>query len=356
MVVEMDLKKILQDAVEKEASDIFIIVGQAVAYKIKGTILRMEGDRLTGEVTEDIIKQMYEHAEREEAYRKDGDDDFALSLAQVGRFRVNVFRQRGTWSAVLRVVAFELPSVEDMKIPESVLELSTKQKGLILVTGAAGSGKSTTISYIIDRINRTRNCHILTLEDPIEFLHKHDQSIVSQREINIDSVSYSRALRAALRESPDVILIGEMRDLETIEIAMTAAETGHLVLSTLHTVGAANTIDRVVDVFPPNQQQQIRIQLSMVLESIVSQQLLPTKTKSQVPAFELLMANSAIRTMIRDDKIHQIDTVIHSSAKEKMKSMDSSIIELYKEGVIEKQTALTYSINKEMMKRSLSME
>ncbi len=350
----MELHDILEQSVTKEASDIFFIVGQPISFKIDGVITKMFEERLTGEEAAQYVKSMYELAGREFVSSAQGDDDFSLSIASIGRFRINIFKQRGTWGAVLRVVTFDLPDVGKMRIPQYVLDLSKKQKGLILVTGSAGSGKSTTISYIIDEINKNRNCHILTLEDPIEFLHKHKKSIVSQREISIDSVSYSRALKAAMRESPDVILIGEMRDLETIEIAMTAAETGHLVLSTLHTVGAANTIDRVVDVFPPNQQQQIRIQLSMVLQSIVSQQLLPSEELGQVPAFEVLMANSAIKTMIRDGKVHQIDTVIHSAAKENMKSMDDSITDLYREGLIDNETALTYCMNVEAMKRNLN--
>ncbi|MDO5518961.1 MAG: PilT/PilU family type 4a pilus ATPase [bacterium] len=349
----MELYEILNNSVEQQASDIFFIVGQPVSYKMRGVITKIVEEKLDAEASDRLVRKMYEMAGRDLVNREKGDDDFSLSLSKVGRFRINVFMQRGTWSAVLRVVNFELPDVEKMRIPHSVLDLSKKQKGLVLVTGSAGSGKSTTISYIIEEINKNRNCHILTLEDPIEFLHKHKKGIVSQREMNIDSVSYSRALKAAMRESPDVILIGEMRDLETIEIAMTAAETGHLVLSTLHTVGAANTIDRIVDVFPPNQQQQIRVQLSMVLQSIVSQQLLPSESLGLVPAFEVLMANSAIKTMIRDGKVHQIDTVIHSSAKEHMRSMDASILELYRQNLITEETALTYCMNVESMKRGL---
>ncbi len=349
----MELIDILQKSVQAGASDIFFIVGQPISFKIDGVITKIFSDHLKAEETEQYVTNMYKLAKRAKVLGEEGDDDFSLSISKTGRFRINVFKQRGTWGAVLRVVVFELPDVEKMRIPQVVLDLSKNQKGLILVTGSAGSGKSTTISYIIDEINRTRNCHILTLEDPIEFLHQHKKSIVSQREISIDTVSYGRALKAAMRESPDVIMIGEMRDLETIEIAMTAAETGHLVLSTLHTVGAANTIDRVVDVFPPNQQQQIRIQLSMVLQSIVSQQLLPSKKEGQVPAFEVLMANSAIKTMIRDGKVHQIDTVIHSSMKANMKSMDDSILELYSNGLIDEETALTYCMNLETVKRKL---
>lgn len=254
----------------------------------------------------------------------------------VGRFRVNIYRQRGSWSAVLRVVAFALPDISAMNIPQEVLNLSKLQKGLVLVTGTAGSGKSTTISYIIDQINQARNCHILTLEDPIEFLHSHKQSIVSQREINIDSMNYGRALKAAMRESPDVILIGEMRDLETIETAITAAETGHLVLSTLHTVGTANTIDRIIDVFPSTQQEQIRVQLAMVLKAVVSQQLLQTKEGGLMPAFEILKSTPATKTLIREGKVHMLDNTIASSRNEGMVTMDNSILELYRTGYIEK--------------------
>ncbi len=354
--MSVNTTEVLRRAVEKKASDIFFIAGQPVSYKIGGRIERQAGENLNRQDTEEVICSLYEVADqRSMDCAQEGDDDFALSIPGVGRFRANIFRQRGTWSAVLRSVSFELPDLASMNIPESVIRLSDQHKGMILVTGTAGSGKSTTLSYIIDQINQTRNCHILTLEDPIEFLHKHKMSIVSQREISIDTSDYHTALRAALREAPDVILIGEMRDLATIEIAMTAAETGHLVLSTLHTVGAANTIDRVIDVFPANQQQQIRVQLSMVLNAIVSQQLLPTVDGGLVPAFEILEANSAIRTMIRDGKVHQIDSVIYASAKDGMKSMDASILELYKAGRIDANTAIEHCMNQDSMRRNVRL-
>ncbi len=350
----MELLYILQEAVRQKASDIFLIIGQPVAYKIQGAITRQETDILTADQIKALVKDMYTSAdERNLQLLQDGDDDFALSIRGVGRFRVNVYRQRGTLSAVLRVVSFQLPQKEEYGIPDSIINLSNQKKGLILVTGPAGSGKSTTLSYMLDEINSKRNCHILTLEDPIEFLHKHKKSIVSQREIGLDTPNYSKGLRAAMRESPDVIFIGEMRDLETIEIAMTAAETGHLVLSTLHTVGASNTIDRIIDVFPSNQQQQIRVQLSMVLNAVVSQQLLPGE-EGLLPAFEILEANSAIKTMIRDGKVHQIDSVIYSSAKDGMVSMDSSILELYKKGKISAQTAIAFSLNQDAMRRNVN--
>lgn len=349
----MELQTILQSAVDKKASDIFIVVGQPITFKIQGVLVRQAEECLYTDTAAALVEEMYQYAELKSMENlKTGDDDFAISISGIGRFRTNIFRQRGTLSAVLRVVSFSLSPCEEFRIPQRVLNFSKQKKGLILVTGTAGSGKSTTLSYIIDEINNTRNCHILTLEDPIEFLHKHKKSIISQREIGLDTENYHKALRAAMRESPDVIFIGEMRDLETIEIAMTAAETGHLVLSTLHTVGAANTIDRVIDVFPSSQQQQIRIQLSMVLNAIVSQQLLPS-IHDLVPAFEILEATSAIKTMIRDGKVHQIDSVIYSSAKEGMVSMDSSILELFRKGEITAETALSFSMNQDSMRRNL---
>lgn len=350
----MEVSEILNESVERGASDIFLVVGQPVSYKIEGIITKRDDARLMPADTEKMITEIYENAQRSMShFMQTGDDDFSLSVASLGRFRCNVFRQRGTLSAVLRVVNFDLPDYRQMRIPDTVMDFANLKKGLVLVTGAAGSGKSTTISYIIDRINETRNCHILTLEDPIEFLHRHKKSIVSQREVNIDTESYATALRAAMRQSPDVILVGEMRDYETMDIAMTAAETGHLVLSTLHTIGAANTIDRVIDVFPATQQQQIRVQLSMVLQAVVSQQLLPSVSGELVPVFEIMKANSAIKTMIRDNKVHQIDSVIYASGREGMCSMDSSILQLYTEGIIDKQTALNYASNQDLIKRGL---
>lgn len=347
------MQQILLDALEKNASDIFIVSGSPLAFRLSGQVLAQDAHILTPEDTEVLVRQIYELAgnQRLDRFLESGDADFSFSIAGVGRFRVSAFKQRSSQSAVLRVVRFELPDSAQLGIPQTVIDLHKFSKGLMLVTGPAGSGKSTTLSCIIDRINQTRSAHIITLEDPLEFLHKHGKSIVSQREIASDTEDYVKALRAALRQSPNVILLGEMRDFETISIAMTAAETGQLVLSTLHTVGAANTIDRVIDVFPPGQQYQIRTQLSMVLQAVVSQQLLPTVDGQLVPAFEIMLVNSAIRNMIREAKIHQIDSVIYAAAGEGMCTMDASILKLYQEGRITADTALRYCSNLEVMQK-----
>ncbi|MDE6108287.1 MAG: PilT/PilU family type 4a pilus ATPase, partial [Oscillospiraceae bacterium] len=271
----------------------------------------------------------------------------------LARFRVNAYYQRGSMAAVVRVVAFDIPSYLELNIPKEVMDLTDVQHGMILVTGTAGSGKSTTQACLIDRINRTREGHIITLEDPIEYLHRNQRSIVSQREIATDTKDYLSALRACLRQATDVILLGEMRDHETIRTAMTAAETGHLLIATLHTKGAVNTIDWIVDSFPPQQQGQIRTQLGMVLDTVVSQQLLPDVTGELVPAFEIMHINPAIRSMIRDSKTHQIDSAIAAGAAEGMISMDQSILDLFQRGRITPDTALLYADNPEQLRRKM---
>ena len=339
----MQLTEMLKAAVEKGASDIFIVSGLPLAYKINNSIQNQSEEKLYPDATRRMILEIYELASQRDPKRllEKGDDDFSFSLVGVSRFRVSTYKQRGSLAAVIRVVKFDLPDPAQLGVPQTVLDLGRLKQGLVLVTGPAGSGKSTTLACMIDLINRSRNCHVITLEDPIEYLHSHKKSVVSQREISNDTESYVTALRAALRQAPNVILLGEMRDYETISTAMTAAETGHLVFSTLHTVGAANTIDRVIDAFPPNQQPQIRVQLSMVLQAVVSQQLIPAKDGSVAPAFEIMKVNGAIRNMIRESKVHQIDTVIYSSAGEGMISMDASILELYRQGKISAEEAMT---------------
>lgn len=351
----MYLKEILEQAIEQEASDVFLVAGLPVSFRKQGVITRLNDTKLLPNDTEALLTEIYSQAGNRDLapLHQIGDDDFSFAIPGLSRFRVSAYKQRGALSAVIRIITFHLPDTKELGIPEHVIHLGDSGKGMVLVTGSAGSGKSTTLACIIDEINKTQQKHIITLEDPLEFLHRHDQSIVSQREINVDTQNYVTALRAALRQSPDVILLGEMRDYETINVAMTAAETGHLLLSTLHTIGAANTIDRIIDVFPANQQRQIAVQLSMVLNAVVSQQLVPTVEGKVVPALEIMTVTPAIRNMIRDGKVHQIDGLIYSSTKEDMISMDSSLLKLFKDGRITKDTALKYATNPEMLIRKL---
>lgn len=345
----MNISQILQKAVDMDASDIFLIAGLPVTFKCNGRQIRESGGLLPDDIHA-LVDEIYDIGRRDRSHLDRGvDDDFAISISQLGRFRVNVFRQRGSRALVIRVIQFGLPDPAKLGIPESVLSLADRKKGLVLVTGTAGTGKSTTLACMIDRINRTRECHVITLEDPLEYIHRHEKSIVSQREISIDTPGYLEALRSALRESPDVILLGEMRDRETISAALTAAETGVLLLSTLHTSSAANTINRILDVFPAAQQAQVKIQLSQILGGVVCQQLLPTTDGGLVPAFEILRTTSAIQNMIREDKLHQLDSAMQAGAADGMCTMDGSILKLYREGRITKDTALLNSIYYENM-------
>lgn len=350
----MEIKEILQAAINKKTSDILIVAGCNLAFKINNEIVEQDGERLMPDMTRKYIQDLYDIAGRPfDKLEKKGDDDFSFSISTIGRFRCSAYRQRGSFAAVLRVVSFELPSAEERQIPKTVTDLYSIKKGLVLVTGSAGSGKSTTLACLVDKINKNRYGHIITIEDPIEFVHRHDKSIVSQRELEHDTSSYKSALRAALRQAPNVILIGEMRDFETIQTAITASETGQLVLSTLHTIGAAKSIDRIVDVFPAEQQQQVRVQLSMELQAVVSQQLIPSVDGGLVPAFEIMIVNNAIRNMIKDSKINQIDNVIQSSGSEGMVTMDNYILNLYKSGKISKENAIRYAINGDNILRKL---
>ena len=350
------LEEVLKKAVADNASDIFIVAGGFLSYKVDGEIRSMDDfSKLTPADTEAFIDEIYKYSNRsKEHFMKDGDDDFSFAMENLARFRVNTYFQRGSQATVIRVVAFSIPDYNQLGIPDDIIELSKLQHGLIIISGTAGSGKSTTQACIIDAINEQREAHIVTLEDPIEYLHRNKKSLISQREIAIDTENYLTGLRACLRQAPDVILLGEMRDAETIRTAMTAAETGHLVIATLHTKGAVNTIDRIVDSFPADQQDQIKIQLSLVLECIVSQQLLQRTSGGMIPAVEIMKTNPAISNMIRDSKNYQIDNVIQTSGEQGMVSMDQYILKLYRKGEISEETALLSAINPEQLKRKLS--
>ena len=341
----MDINYVLRRAIDSGASDIFIVAGTNLCFKINGNIIRQDDNILKPDDTKSLIEQIYQlkNGINSKTISEVGEDDFSFSLSNLGRFRVNVYYQRGSLAAVLRVVRFELPDYKEYHISDTVMKFANLTKGLVLVTGSAGSGKSTTLACLIDKINKERNDHIITIEDPIEYIHRHKQSIVSQRELYHDTKSYLEALRAALREAPNVILVGEMRDLETIKTVLQAAETGHLVLSTLHTIDASETINRIINVFPSEQQQQIRIQLSMVLQGVISQQLIPTLDNNMRVAFEIMVVNNAIRTQIRENKIHQIPNSIASGKNMGMITMDDSILELYKNGIIRKKNTLLFA-------------
>lgn len=349
----MNLMEILNEGIKRDASDIHLTVGLPPMYRIYGKLIPRDDSRLMPADTLDLTRQALNETQFKKLEEM-GEIDFSYSSPGKGRFRVNAYRQRNSYGLALRIIPVEIPSMESLGLPHVVGELARLPRGLILVTGPTGSGKSTTLASIVDQINSERNCHILTLEDPLEYLHRHNKSIVNQREIGNDSLSFRNALRAALREDPDVILVGEMRDLETISIAITAAETGHLVLSTLHTLGAAKTIDRVIDVFPPHQQQQIRVQLASVIQAVISQQLLPKMDgDGRVAAFEVMVATPAIRNLIREDKVHQIDTVIQMGSKQKMQTMDNSLLGLYRKGLITRSLALNQAFNQEEIKKYL---
>ena len=344
----------LKRGVEDQASDLFFVAGGAVSEKLDGHLCPLQDGKLLPPDTERLIAEIYGMAKRSmEPYLRTGDDDFSFAVPGLARFRVNAYRQRGSLAAVIRIVSFDIPDWEALYIPSQVMDLAEVRSGLVLVTGTAGSGKSTTQACIIDRINRTRDCHVITLEDPIEFLHRNQRSIISQREIAVDTADFLSALRACLRQAPDVILLGEMRDAETIRTAMTAAETGHTVIATLHTNGTTNTIDRIIDAFPCEQQAQVRVQLSMVLRTVVSQQLVQDQRGGQIPVFEIMHTNSAVRSLIREGRTHQLLPTMASSVGEGMITMDQSLLELYRKGRISRETALNCADNLEQMQRRL---
>ncbi len=352
----MALIESLKAMVNDKVADVFIVAGLPLSTQKDGKIVHYSENKLSPADTQELIFDIYRMANRPvDVLLADSchDDDFSFAVPGLGRFRVNVFRQRGSYGAVIRIIPFELPNPASCAIPPEVMACADFNKGLVLITGPAGSGKTTTLACLIDKLNHSRSGHIITLEDPIEYIHRHEGCIVTQREIPTDIATYNDALRSAMREAPDVILIGELRDSETIAAAMTASEMAQLVFSTLHTTGAASTVDRIIDAFPANQQRQIRLQLAMVLRAVVSQQLVPAKDGTLVPVFEIMTATPAIRNLIREEKTHQMDSVIAASAEEGMITMDQSLYNLYQRGIITKETALQHAIHEDVLRRRL---
>ncbi len=351
--MDVNVLELLDRAISENASDIHITVGLPPIMRVNGALIKMKETPCTPRDSLDIVNQMLKSKQRDELEEK-GEIDFSYSEQSIGRFRANIYKQRGSYGIALRVVPMYVPSIDGLNLPPILKDLSMKQRGLILVTGPTGSGKSTTLAAMINHMNQNRGSHVITIEDPIEYLHKHNKCMINQREIGNDTRSFSNALRAALRQDPDVILVGEMRDLETISTAITAAETGHLVLSTLHTVGATKTTDRIIDVFPPYQQQQIRTQLASVLEGIISQQIIPRADgNGRVAAFELLIATPAVRNLIREGKTHQLMTSLETGSKFGMNTMDSALIKLYKDGVIDNENLRKYAVDIDMINKQI---
>ncbi|MFC5466747.1 type IV pilus twitching motility protein PilT [Lederbergia graminis] len=339
---ENSIQYLLQKAFELQASDLHITVGVPPIMRINGVLKKFGENRITQDQSEAIAQEMIpEHLWN--VYIEKGELDFSYGLQGVSRFRVNVFRQRSSSALAIRVVPTEIPSMEQLNLPPIVRKIAEKPQGLVLVTGPTGSGKSTTLASMIDYMNKTMRKHIITLEDPIEYMHKHQLCVIDQREVGLDTLNFANGLRSALRQDPDVILVGEMRDLETIQTAITAAETGHLVLGTLHTSGAVSTVNRIIDVFNGDQQHQIRYQLSSVLEAVISQRLFPTVDgKGRIAAFEVLLNVPAVGNLIRSEKAHQIPNIMQTSRLEGMQLLENSTKELLNAGKISREVALPF--------------
>lgn len=347
----IDVLALLRQAVSRRASDLHLTVGVPPLVRVDGSLDTLDYHTLSPEDTVQALLALSDK-EQQVRFQEQGELDFSYALAGFSRFRVNAFRQRGSVALVLRSIPEQVPSLEELGLPDVLRELADKPRGLVLVTGPTGSGKSTTLAAMINHINHCRACHIITLEDPIEYLHKHCRSIVNQREVGADTTSFATGLRAALREDPDVILVGEMRDAETIATAITAAETGHLVLSTLHTGDAAQTVDRIIDVFPPHQQQQIRLQLALTLQGVAAQQLLPRCDRpGRVAAVEVLVATPAVRNLVREGKTHQLPAVIQTSVKTGMQTMDAALRNLWRGGIVAYDEALARAMDRDTFLR-----
>jgi twitching motility protein PilT len=354
--VSFDFAELLMEVLHRRASDLHVTAGQHPVIRVRGRLVQLEDyPVLTTTATREVIYSILTNDQRQRL-ETDWQLDFAYAIPGVARFRVNAYVQRQAISAAFRLIPQELPSIDDLGLPAVLHDFARRPRGMVLVTGPTGSGKSTSLAGIIDEINRTREEHILTIEDPIEFLHQHKKCIVNQREIGSDAQSFASALKGALRQDPDVILVGEMRDLETIHTALTAAETGHLVFATLHTQDTPQTIDRIIDVFPPEQQQQVRVQLSVALQGIVTQQLLPTLDGSgRIAACEVLVPTPAIRNLIREGKTHQIYSSLQTGANMGMQTMDTALAQLVRSGQISAKLAESRSTTPEELRRLLGM-
>lgn len=338
-----ELTKLLTDAYYKKASDIHLTVGSIPIFRIDGKLIPQKGDTLVPEETEEIARSILTD-KMWDKLQKNREIDLSYGIPGVSRFRVNIFHQRNAVSLAFRVISREIPTIDDLRLPNVLKKIAKNSHGLVLVTGPTGSGKSTSLAAMIDYMNRTMNKHIITLEDPIEYLHKHNQSIIDQREVGFDTLSFAKGLRACLRQDPDVILVGEMRDYETISTAITAAETGHLVLGTLHTQDVSSTMDRMIDVFPSQQKDQIRIILASILRAVVSQRLFPrTQGSGRVVATEIMLNNSAVKNLIRNEKMFQIPNILQTSKNEGMHTMEMNIRQLINEGLISELELLPYT-------------
>ncbi len=348
----LDFADLLNEVVARRASDLHLSAGAPPTVRIRGRLVPLEGyARLSTTETRELVYAILTNDQRQRL-ETDWQLDFAYSIPGLARFRVNAYYQRAALGAAFRLIPFELKTVEELGLPAVVSELARKPRGFVVFTGPTGSGKSTSLAAIIDEINASREEHIMTIEDPIEFLHSHKKCLVNQRELGSDAQSFAAALKAALRQDPDVILVGEMRDLDTISTALTAAETGHLVFATLHTQDAAQTIDRIIDVFPPSQQGQVRVQLSVTLQGVVTQQLLPTADGAgRVAACEVLVPNAAVRNLIREGKTHQIPSVLQTGAALGMQSMNSALATLVRHGSITQKLAEARSSSPDELRR-----